>query len=283
VARRLTLLLLIVVVVIIVARHGFRPPPAPSAFAFGHGSEIVLVHGLGSDIQQWLPTARILARHHRVILVELPGHDLAPMPDPFSLGQAAAALDRSIRQVTNGPVILVGHSLGGLVAAEEALEHPELVRGLVLVETALKPQLPPGPRDQLLARLDQDYDGVLRESYMSFGRDSAQGRQLYAEAARLDPATVKPWIRLAMFADLSSQMRKLQPLMLAVLASHSWEPKETWAQVSRALGYDQVPRVKPVRLDGCGHFVMLDRPDALARIIEQFASQPEVEPVAATP
>jgi pimeloyl-ACP methyl ester carboxylesterase len=283
VARRLTLLLLVVVVVIIVARHGFRPTPAPTAFAFGHGPDIVLVHGLGSEIQHWLPTARILARNHRVILAELPGHDLAPMPDPFSLGQAAASLDGSIRQITDGPVILVGHSLGGLVAAEEALEHPERVRGLVLIETALKPQLPPGARDQLLARLDQDYDGVLRESYMSFGRDSAQGRRLYAEAARMDPATVRPWIRLAMFADLSTQMRKLQPIMLAVLAPHSWEPKETWAQVSRALGYEQVPRVKPVRIEGCGHFVMLDRPDALARIIERFAAEPEVEPVAGTP
>jgi pimeloyl-ACP methyl ester carboxylesterase len=283
VARRLTLLLLVVAVVIIVARHGFRPAPAPTAFAFGHGPEIVLVHGLGSEIQHWLPTARILARDHRVILAELPGHDLAPMPDPFTLGQAAAALDRSIRQLTDGPVILVGHSLGGLVAAEEALEHPERVRGLVLIETALKPQLPPGARDQLLARLDQDYDGVLRESYMSFGRDSAQGRRLYAEAARIDPATVKPWIRLAMFADLSSQMRKLLPPMLAVLAPHSWEPKEPWAHVARELGYDQVPRVKPVRLERCGHFVMLDRPDALARIIEQFANEPNGEPVAGSP
>jgi len=86
-----------------------------------------------------------------------------------------------------------------------------------------------------------------------------------------------------MFADLSSQMRKLQPLMLAVLAPHSWEPKETWAQVSRALGYEQVPRVKAVRLERCGHFVMLDRPDVLAKIIEQFATDPEAEPVAGTP
>jgi pimeloyl-ACP methyl ester carboxylesterase len=283
VARRLTLVLLVVAIAVIVARHGFQRPAPPTAFAFGRGPEIVLVHGLGSEIEHWLPTARILARHHRVILAELPGHDLAPMPDPFSLGQAAAELDRSIRQMTDGPVILVGHSLGGLVAAEEALEHPERVRGLVLIETALRPQLPPGARDQLLARLDQDYDALLHETYLSFGRDSLQGQQLYAEVARMDPATVKPWIRLAMFADLTTQMKKLQPVMLAVLAPHSWDPKETWPQVARALGYDRVPRVKPVRLEGCGHFIMLDRPDALARIIEQFAAEPQGERVAIAP
>lgn len=279
-ARRLLLLLLVVAVLVVVGRQSLRPPATPTYYAFGQGPEIVLVHGLGSQIQHWLPTARRLARDHRVILVELPGHGLAPMPTPFSLGEASAALDRAIRDATDRPVILVGHSLGGLVAAQEALEHPERVRGLVLVETALRPQAPPAIRDQLLARLDQNYDAIVREAYLGFGRDSAQGRALYAEVAALDPEMVKPWIRLAMYADLSGQMRKLQSRLLAVMAPYSWEPKETWNDVSRALGYQDVPRVEPVRLEGCGHFVMLDRPDALADLIARFALQTQGAQVA---
>jgi pimeloyl-ACP methyl ester carboxylesterase len=42
-----------------------------------------------------------------------------------------------------------------------------------------------------------------------------------------------------------------------------------------------VPRVRPVRLEGCGHFIMLDRPEALSQIIDRFAQNPDGEPVAA--
>lgn len=269
-ARRLLLLLVILAAVVIVCRQSLRPPRTPSYYAFGQGPTVVMVHGLGSQMQHWLPTARILARHHRVVLVELPGHGLSPMPAPFSLEQAAATLDEAIRDATDGPVVLVGHSVGGLVAAKEALLHPERVRGLVLIETALKPQVPPGPREVMLARLDHDYDRLIHEAYLSFGRDSLQGERLYAEVARMEPIMVKSWIRLALFADLAGQMRKLLPPMLAVLAPHSWEAKETWPQVAKALGYDGVPRVEPVRIEDAGHFLMLDQPQTLAEHIARF-------------
>jgi pimeloyl-ACP methyl ester carboxylesterase len=281
-ARRWLLILIVLAVVVVVGRQSLRPPRTPTYYAFGHGPTIVLVHGLGSQMQHWLPTARILARHHRVVLVELPGHGLAPMPAPFSLEQAAASLDEAIRDASDGPVVLVGHSLGGLVAAEEALLHPERVRGLVLIETALRPQVPAAQRDLMLARLDQDYRGVLHEAYLDFGRDSLQGERLYQEVASMDPAMVKPWIRLALYADLSTQMRKLQPLLLAVLAPRSWDAKETWPQVARALGYEGVPHVQPVRIENCGHFIMLDQPEALAERIARFVLSPGQGAVAAS-
>ena len=91
---------------------------------------------------------------------------------------------------------------------------------------------------------------------------------------------VKPWIRLACVADLSGEMRRLQPPLLALLAPHSWESEESWSHAAEALGYDHVPRVRPVRFEGCGHFIMLDRPAALADAIARFASSPEGEPLA---
>ena len=279
--RRLFLILLVLVVAVLLGRHGLRPPPTPSHFAFGHGPDIVIVHGLGSTGQQWLPTARRLARNYRVTLVDLPGHGLAAMPQPFSLEQATAALDRALTESATGPVILVGHSLGGLVAAQEALDHPERVRGLLLVETALRPQIDPKELPEMLRALEEDYDGVLHSSYLAMGRDSLQGERLYAEAAKMDPAVVKPWIRLAWVADLSGQMRKLQPLLLAVLAPHSWEPNESWSHAAQALGYSEVPRVRPVRVEDCGHFIMIDHPDRLAEIIARFAASPDGESVAA--
>jgi pimeloyl-ACP methyl ester carboxylesterase len=269
-----------VLVLAIAAARPLAPPPATTSAAFGRGQPIVLLHGLGSRREDWLPTARILARRHRVTLVDLPGHGEADMPEPFSLERATLALDRSLAEVPGGPVILVGHSLGGLIAASEAIEQPGRIRGLVLVETALRPQLPESLRAAWLDRLERDYRGVLREAYLGFGRDSAQGERLFQRVAALDPRMVQRWIRLAWTADLSGQAGRLSVPVLAVLADRSWGEGERWSDVAQALGLDGVRRLRPVRLTGCGHFVMLDRPQPLAELIEQFAADPQGEATA---
>ena len=277
---RARILILCALGLVLFGARSVSPPSAPASNAFGRGPAIVLLHGLGSRAEQWLPTARLLARRHRVVLVDLPGHGESSMPAPFSLERAAQALDRALQRESREPVVLVGHSLGGLVAAAEACERPGRLRALVLVETALRPQVGGKERAALLDALDSDYRGVLRGAYLAFGRDSVQGEALYREVAAMDPTVIKPWIRLAFTADLSRRMARLQVPLLVVLASRSWPEGEPWVETAAILGYGSVPRVRAVRIAGCGHFVMLDQPAELARLIERFAAAPEGGPVA---
>lgn len=234
------------------------------------GPVVVLVHGLGSRASDWRAVAGDLERDHRVVLVDLPGHGVTRMPQPFGLAEAAAVLDRAIADRSDQPVILVGHSVGGLVAAAEALTNPARVRGLVLVESALRPQLPPAEVAGLLAEFERDYPGTLRAVWSSFGRDSLQGAALAAEAARVDSAVLKPWIRLALSADLSQQTSRISAPVLVALAPHSWAPGEPWAAVAESLGYARMPQARGRRVESSGHFVMLDRPATLAAEIRAF-------------
>jgi abhydrolase domain-containing protein 6 len=272
--------MVLVVAAALFVLRGPGAPPEPAHGAFGEGPTVVLVHGLGSRPGHWLPTARLLAPHHRVVLMELPGHGESPMPFPFSFERAVEALDLALAHASSGPVILVGHSLGGLVAAGEAIEHPDRVRSLVLVETALRPQFEGEERAVMLDALDRDYQALLRAAYTSFGRDSAQGEELYAEVAALDSTRMKQWIRLALSTDLSQAAVRLQMPVLAVLADRSWPLDEPWSETAEALGYASVPWIEPLRVENCGHFVMLDRPLALAQAIEHFVAQPGSEPIA---
>ena len=96
----------------------------------------------------------------------------------------------------------------------------------------------------------------------------------------MEPAMIKPWIHLALTIDISLRMRHLMAPLLAVLAERSWPKDEAWPATARALGYAAAPSVKPARLENCGHFIMLDRPADLARLIERFAADPAKEPVA---
>ena len=277
--RRLaTLLFTLAAVALLAARVPVAPHRTTALGAFGSGPTVVLVHGLGSSAAHWMPVARDLARDHRVVLVELPGHGLAAMPGGLSLDDAASGLDEAIRSECDGPVVLVGHSVGGLVAAAEALRDPDRVRALVLVETALRPQMDPQARAGLLAALDRDYGGTLRECYGAFGRDSAQGAALFAEASRLDPAAMKAWIRLAITTDLSRRITALRAPLLVVLSTRSWPEGEAWGTCADTLGYTAVPAATPVRIERTGHFVMLDRPALLAEVIRHFehGARPQV-------
>jgi len=251
-----------------------RPPRPSASYAFGHGPTVVLVHGLGSRPEDWLAVARWLARNYRVVLAELPGHGESEMTAPLTLERAAQSLDGTLARETHEPVTLVGHSVGGLVAAQVALDDPARVRSLVLIETALRPQEDDDDQHAMLDKLDHDYEGLIHSAYTSFGRDSAQGAQLAAEAAAQDPNMMKPWIRLALTADISMDVAALRMPVTAVLSDRSWPMDETWAGAAHELGYERVPQIQPVRMQGCGHFVMLDRPSALARVIAQAAGGP---------
>ncbi len=252
------------------ARHS-RPPAPSASYSMGEGPPIVLVHGLGSKVEHWLPVARKLARTHRVVLAQLPGHGESEMAEPLTLDRAALALEGTLARETREPVTLVGHSIGGLVAARLALDRPRLVRALVLIETSLRPAMEEGERLGMLDALDRDYSGLVRAAYTSFGRDSAQGAMLAGEASAQNPRMMKPWIRLALTADLSSAAAELRMPVVAVLADRSWPRDEPWSHAARALGYASAPRVEPVRFENCGHFVMLDRPSDLARLIARTA------------
>ena len=272
---RARILILTAMLAVIAAMRSVSPPAPSASAAFGRGPTVVLVHGLGSRDEHWLPAARLLARDHRVVMVDLPGHGASPMPDPFSLDRAAVALDLALEhECGSTPCILVGHSIGGLVATAVALEHPERLRGLVLVETALRSQLEGEARDTVLAALDEDYQGLLRTVYVAFGRDSAQGRALYQDVAAMDPAIIKPWVRVALTTDLSESVARLQVPVLAILAERSWPEGEPWDTAAEALGYSLIPHVRGERVAGCGHFVMLDRPATVAQLIAGFAADP---------
>ncbi|HEY6866190.1 MAG TPA: alpha/beta hydrolase [Candidatus Eisenbacteria bacterium] len=265
---------------VLVILRGPAPPRPSASGVFGRGPTIVLVHGLGSSAAHWLPVARELGRDHRIVLIDLPGHGASEMPQHLTLERAAQALDLALASEAPVPSVLVGHSVGGLVAALEALDHPERVRGLVLVETALKPQIVGAERDTLLAALDHDYDALMRSVYLSFGRDSAQGMALYDEVARLDPAMMKAWVRLAVTTDLSARGRAFTVPMLVILSARSWPDDESWSTAAAALGYTDVPRLEHARIEDSGHFVMLDHPPEVARLIEDFAAHPESQLIA---
>src|SRR5438046_1209415 len=100
----------------------------------GHGPTIVIVHALGASRTDWLPTARKLLGHYRVVLVDLPGHGESLLPDPFSFEAAGEALDGVLAKQDPESTIVVGHQFGGRAVLAALAAHPGRAKGLVLLD-----------------------------------------------------------------------------------------------------------------------------------------------------
>ena len=96
---------------------------------------VVLVHGLGTGDQWWTPTISVLARNHRVLAVDLAGFGRSA-GQPVRLDVAADQLAAWAEAIGLERATFVGHSMGGLVTADLAARHPEVVERLVLVDAA---------------------------------------------------------------------------------------------------------------------------------------------------
>jgi pyruvate dehydrogenase E2 component (dihydrolipoamide acetyltransferase) len=101
------------------------------------GDAVVLLHGFGGDLNNWLFAAPALAEGHTVYALELPGHggsskDVGPGDLDFLVDAVVGFLD----SLNLERVHFVGHSLGGLVAASAALRDPQRALSLTLVASA---------------------------------------------------------------------------------------------------------------------------------------------------
>ncbi|MEE1752839.1 alpha/beta fold hydrolase [Streptomyces sp. SP18CS02] len=96
----------------------------------GAGQPLVLLHGGFLDHHMWDDQIQVLARDHRVIAPDARGHGgSANAGEPFRQTDDLAAL---LRHLGVGPAVLVGVSMGGGIAVDTALEHPGLVRAVVV-------------------------------------------------------------------------------------------------------------------------------------------------------
>jgi pimeloyl-ACP methyl ester carboxylesterase len=103
----------------------------------GDGPElVVMTHGFGATAETWRKQLPALTPHYRVLTWDLRAHGRSGSPDePVTLHTLAEDLAAVVR-AADGPAHALGHSAGGVVTMRFALDHPELVRSLVLVGTA---------------------------------------------------------------------------------------------------------------------------------------------------
>ena len=101
------------------------------------GLPVLLIHGYGAMIEHWQAVMRPIARQHTMLAIDLHNFGQSAILTQPPSGQLwAEQCAELISAVCPGPAIVVGHSMGGMVACQLAKSYPQLVRGLVLVDSA---------------------------------------------------------------------------------------------------------------------------------------------------
>ncbi|CAM5512557.1 MULTISPECIES: alpha/beta fold hydrolase [Streptomyces] len=110
---------------------------------------LLLLYGLTFDRRHWGPFLAQLPAGRRVLAVDLPGHGASPQSTSYAPDDVAAAVHRAVTAAGLDTPIVVGHSIGGLLATVYAAGHP--VRGVVNIDQPLLP----GPFGELLRQNEE--------------------------------------------------------------------------------------------------------------------------------
>jgi pimeloyl-ACP methyl ester carboxylesterase len=236
--------------------------------------QLVLLHGLTFDHHQWDPFLRELGPGRRVLAVDLPGHGDAPRRETYHGAEVADALHDTVTAAGLEAPILVGHSLGGVLATIYAARHP--ARGVVNVD---QPLLTGGFGD-LLRQVEpvltgpqwrQIWERLLAGMHLEELPPAA--RELVG--TRTDPRQdllLGYWDEILKNSadDLTDQrereLRSIAGQQLPYAFVTSAEPDPAYAKWLTGL----LPEVRIEVLPGGGHFPHLAHPAELVRIVEQL-------------
>jgi pimeloyl-ACP methyl ester carboxylesterase len=250
----------------------------------GAGAPVALLHGLGGAASNWVELASLLARRHRVVAVDLPGHGgsgalaAAPTLDAF-----ADRVGLLLEHEGLLPAAVVGHSAGGLIGLRLALRRQDAVSALVLAASAgistarrraavalevlglTRPSRALVPFRRVIARRPAlryaafGWWGVSDPPALSAAATAGflDGPVLHADTMTLGRALVRDDARL----ELSQ---------LACPCLVLWGARDNWVLLDD--GFEFARRLRaPLRLiPDCGHLLIGERPDACLDAIETF-------------
>jgi pimeloyl-ACP methyl ester carboxylesterase len=246
---------------------------------------IVMLHGYTGSKENWYPLARELGGKYRLLIPDLPGWGASERKPGAVYGfpEQAANVDAFIRATSPGvPVVLLGHSMGGGIAALAAARHPREIAKVGLLDAAgvrfknnqfgldvLAGKNPFGVDDE--ASLQRYIDIVFHDAdakpWLPWPASSALIRKRRADAAFEQGVLDRIGRSVESLLPGDEAVRIRQPTLLL------WCRQDAVIDASALDLYAQrIPQARKVLLEGCGHMLLMERPrevaDAVVALVE---------------
>jgi 3-oxoadipate enol-lactonase len=153
----------------------------------GTGTPIVLLHGLGSTKEAWVPQHE-LANKYRLVIPDLRGHGETVINENFTIKNFALDIIHLLEHLNIPSAFICGFSFGGIVAQELYKQRPDLVKGLILSNTTS--YIPPFLANSMINMSHQELiehivsTGLYDASYKEEARKTFHIRDTYMESVR---------------------------------------------------------------------------------------------------
>lgn len=242
----------------------------------GAGPCVLALHGLGGGAYFFRGLARRLQASYRVLSVDLPGTGRSAAEGPPSIDHWVDRLGHLVDEQDAAPVVLLGHSMGTIVALHAYAAWPDRIRGMIFVGGL--PRVRPLIHERLSARLaalegardlaglgSTVSPGVLSPATLAGQPELVALFERLFEAQSLDAYLA--CTRVLLDADATPLVGSVRAPCLAVTgADDPYAPPEAVAAFLQSL-----PHPAPLEVIGtCGHLPFLEQPAAFARVVEAF-------------
>lgn len=263
----------------------------------GPGAPLLFIHGWGMHGGMWGRVLPLLAQHHRVLAVDLPGHGYSEAGkgegirekeegpvSPFTLHSSLFSIDSIVDQLSaqfSEPLNVCGWSLGGQVALRWAMRYPLQVNRLVLVSSTpcfvQKANWPCAMAADTLAAfaaaLQQDYAPTLRRFLALQVRGSEQERELLAtlrstllSRGEPDLAALQSGLEILRDCDLRAALPGVcQPALVIAGARDTLTPLAASQYMATKL-----PAARMAVIEGAAHAPFLSHPDEFVKHVAGF-------------
>ena len=245
-------------------------------------SPLIFLHGLGGGHHAWdrqLPY--FSARGHAAHAWDQPGYGHSATVEPYDRERVALSLKLLIESLGGEPVVLVGHSMGGLVAQETYARYPHLVKALALCFTSaafvgdsdfarqfVAARLGPLDAGKTMAEIAASVMPSMRGSI-----SDPAGLALAQEImAGVPPETYRKAVQLLTTFDRREDLTNIAvPTLLISGEKDQLAPASLMEKMAR-----KIPDSEYLMLAGCGHLGQMDQPDAFNAALEGFLDRREL-------
>ena len=235
------------------------------------GRPVVFAHALGLDLGLWDAVVPLLPPGLRIIRYDLRGHGLSDVPPPpYAMGALVRDAEALLDLVGVRDAVFVGLSVGGLIAQGLAVKRPDLVRAVVLANTAAKI----GTRaiwDKRMRAVAGAGIEAVADSVMArwFARSKQSGPLAGVWRARLLACPADGYAGVAAAIGAADFLTPTSGLRIPALCIAGTEDGSTPPDLVRELA-ELIPGARIHLIRGAGHLTPVEQPQAFADVLADF-------------